>query len=41
MDSNDSDSIYITNPQYKWHNGVYGGNIASGRFFHINGDKDY
>lgn len=31
-DSLDSDPLYMKNPDYKWHNGVIGGTVRSGRF---------
>lgn len=39
-DSLDS-TTFADHPEYKWHNGVVGGTIRSGRLFHFNGDKDY
>lgn len=33
--------IFASNPEYKWHNGVIGGTVRSGRFYNIYGDIDY
>ena len=40
VDAFDSE-IFANNPGYKWHNGVVGGTVRSGRFFTVNGDSDY
>lgn len=32
-DSLDDQALYITNPRYKWHNGIIGGTVCSGRFY--------
>ena len=37
IDALDYNTIYMANPQYKWLNGVVGGNICSGRFYTPNG----
>jgi len=39
-DSYDS-GVFSTHPEYKWLNGVVGGTVCSGRFYHIDGGKDY
>jgi len=41
IDDVDSRSVYRMNPHYKWHNGVVGGTVCSGRFYTINGEPDY
>lgn len=41
IDSLDSSGVYIGNPHYKWHNGVVGGTVCSGRFYTPSGGKDY
>jgi Ca2+ transporting ATPase len=40
VDSFDS-GVFAQNPSYKWHNGVVGGTVRSGRFYTVNGDSDY
>jgi Ca2+ transporting ATPase len=40
-DSNDIKQPYLSHPEFKWRDGVVGGNICSGRFYFLNGDKDY
>lgn len=40
-DSLDSQTLFITHPEYKWHNGVIGGTVCSGRFHTISGGEDY
>ena len=40
MDSYDS-TEYVTHPEWKWHNGVVGGTVCSGRLITISGDPDY
>jgi hypothetical protein len=37
----DSQAIYISNPQYKWLNGLVGGTVCSGRFYTVSGSDDY
>lgn len=39
-DSYDS-GIFANHPEYKWHDGVVGGTVRSGRLYYFNGDKDY
>jgi len=34
-------TVYAANPEYKWHNGIVGGTVRSGRFYMVNGDSDY
>ncbi len=41
IDSLDSQALYIANPHYKWHNGVVGGTVCSGRFYTASGGDDY
>ena len=33
--------IFAAHPEYKWHNGVVGGTVRSGRFKFVNGSSDY
>lgn len=40
VDSLDS-GVFANNPEYKWHNGVVGGTVRSGRLYKPNGDVDY
>lgn len=40
VDSYDS-SFFATNPEWKWHNGVIGGTVCSGRSVTISGQADY
>lgn len=40
VDSLDT-TTFAANPEYKWHNGIVGGTVRSGRMKHINGDEDY
>lgn len=37
----DSTEPYLSHPEYRWRHGVLGGTICSGRFYYLNGDKDY
>ena len=32
---------YANHPEWKWHNGVVGGTVCSGRLITIKGDPDY
>lgn len=42
LDSEDSVSgAFGANPSWKWHNGIIGGTVRSGRMIYINGDNDY
>jgi len=34
-------TIFAGHPEYKWHDGIVGGTMRSGRFKHVNGDSDY
>lgn len=34
-------TVFSANPEWKWHNGVIGGTIRSGRLITITGDDDY
>ena len=34
-------TVFAGHPEYKWHNGVVGGTVRSGRPFYANGDPDY
>ena len=40
VDSLDS-GVFAAHPEYKWHNGVIGGTVRSGRLYMINGNPDY
>lgn len=40
VDSYDT-TQYLTHPEWKWHNGVIGGTVCSGRDNTISGDSDY
>ena len=37
----DSTEPYLSHPEYRWRDGIVGGTICSGRFYFLNGDKDY
>ena len=37
----DPNDHYLGHPEYKWLDGIVGGNICSGRFYYINGKPDY
>ena len=41
MDNYDRIEPYLSHPYYKWRDGIVGSNICSGRFYFLNGDKDY
>ena len=42
LDSEDSVSgAFGANPSWKWHNGIVGGTVRSGRMISINGNADY
>jgi len=34
-------TIFKAHPEYKWHNGIVGGTIRSGRMKTVSGDADY
>lgn len=34
-------TTFLNNPEYKWHDGVIGGTVRSGRLKQVNGDSDY
>lgn len=36
-----SDADYSGHPEYKWLDGIVGGNICSGRFYFVDGKEDY
>ena len=40
VDSLDS-TTFANHPEYKWHNGIVGGTVRSGRLYKPNGDWDY
>ena len=40
VDSLDS-SDFAANPDWKWHNGIIGGTMRSGRLIMLNGEPDY
>lgn len=40
VDSLDS-GVFASHPEYKWHNGIVGGTVRSGRPYKVNGDVDY
>jgi Ca2+ transporting ATPase len=40
VDSFDT-TTFAANPEYKWHNGIVGGTVRSGRMKYVNGDDDY
>lgn len=37
----DSNDPYYGHPEYKWKDGIVGGDMCSGRFYFVNGQKDY
>jgi P-type Ca2+ transporter type 2B len=42
LDSYDSDpAVFANHPECKWHNGIIGGTVRSGRLFYANGGNDY
>ena len=40
VDSYDTE-LFAAHPEYKWHNGIVGGTVRSGRPYFANGDMDY
>lgn len=40
VDSYDT-GIFANNPEHKWHNGIIGGTVRSGRLTTVSGDADY
>jgi len=34
-------TIFAGHPEWKWHNGIVGGTVRSGRIHFINGEHDY